>query len=121
LSNLTTIGELLKRQRETLNLSPTEISARLHYPSPNLVTMLEAGTCNIPLSKVDDVAKAYQLGSDFTLVLMKYLHPEVWHNAGRTLDEGKKLAPDYSREAIDKRIDNCLRKKLDEFGLGWLP
>ena len=111
----------MKRRREALNLSPVEINTILHNPTPNLVSMFEAGTCNIPLSKVDDVAKAYQMGPDFTLVLIKYLHPEVWYNAGRTINDGKKLDPGYSRDAVEKRIDDYLRKKLDEYGLRRLP
>lgn len=115
---LPVLGELLKRQREAMGLSEKEISVLLNQHSANFVSLIERGACSIPLSKVDDITRAYRLDPDFTLVLIKYLHPEVWCDAARTLDEGKRLKPGFSRDAIESRIDDCLRKKLDEHGLG---
>ena len=55
------VGELLKRKRESMDLSQKQISDKLGYPYFNFISMIENGASKIPLARIADVVKAYGL------------------------------------------------------------
>ncbi len=109
------IGELLKRQREVMGLSQQEIGSQAGYPRGNLVGMIEGGRCVIPLSKVSQFTAAYCFHPEFSLVLIKYLHPGVWSDIPGATEEHQGLS--FAKDEMNRRVDDVFRKSLECHGL----
>lgn len=111
--NIVIIGELLKRQRESLQLSQREIGDKVGYRNYNFISMLENGIHNLPIAKIPGIVKAYKLEPVFMGVFVKYLYPEIWE-VFRTLRQ--ELATQHMTiEDINELFESKFKTKLAEF------
>ena len=115
--NISLIGELLKRQREFLDLSQKDISNILDYQYMNFISMIENGACKIPLKRIPDIAKAYSLPPEFTMILTKELHPETWAVICAIKENNKAFNSGIAIEDIEKNMNAIFKGKLKEFRL----
>ncbi len=111
------VGELLKRQREHLDLSQKDIGDRLNYRYFNFISRIENGGCKIPLNGVADVAKAYGFDSSFILIFIKHLHPDIWEVVKQIKSDVKAFSSNVKIEDIDHDVDSAFKSKLKEFRL----
>lgn len=116
-SGISLIGELLKRQRESLELSQKDIGDRLNYPYFNFISMLESGRSKVPLARVSDIVKAYELPTEFILILTKELHPETWSLICEIKKSTKAFNTVIAVSDIEKNNDRILKGKLKKFRL----
>ncbi|MGA9111883.1 MAG: helix-turn-helix domain-containing protein [Smithella sp.] len=116
-SVISLIGEMLKRQRESLKLSQKQISDKLGYPYFNFISMLESGASKIPLGRVADVVEAYSLPPEFIMILTKELHPEVWSVVCKIKESTKAFNTAIVASEIEKNNDRILKQKLKVFRL----
>lgn len=95
------VCELLKRKRESLGLSQKEISRLLGYKTPTMVSMMEANSAKIPLSKLSEVVSIYDLPSGFLNIMVKVLFPEFWNLAFEMRKHG---FCEGSREDVETKV-----------------
>lgn len=106
-----TIGAMLKAHREEIGISQRDIANILKYRSVNFISMLESGRSSIPLNRIVDVINAYQLGNEMALIIIKFLHPDVWTLFVAALKGNKKLCANPYRldDAVTKKFIKMLR------------
>lgn len=56
-----TLGEKVKRKREELKLSQEELAEKMGYKSKTSIHKIEQGITDLPLSKVEELAKVLDL------------------------------------------------------------
>ncbi|MDD7410174.1 helix-turn-helix domain-containing protein [Fusobacterium gastrosuis] len=56
-----TLGEKVKRKREELKLSQEELAEKMNYKSKTSIHKIEQGITDLPLSKVEELAKVLDL------------------------------------------------------------
>ena len=61
------IGQILKAQRQKLQITQNEIGKRLEYTGYNFISMLESSRSPLPLNRVVDIVKAYEFEDVFSL------------------------------------------------------
>jgi transcriptional regulator with XRE-family HTH domain len=111
------IGELLKRQREFLNLSQKDIGDRLNYRYFNFISMIENGTTKIPLNRVPDVVKAYELAPEFMMIFTRALHPETWNVICQIKENNKSFNTGITVADVEKNMIAFFKDTLKEFRL----
>lgn len=111
------VGELLKRQREFLNLSQKEISDKLNYKYMNFISMIENGACKIPLARIPDVSEAYGFAPEMMMALLKAIHPETWDVTVKITKANENTFKGISINEMHKQADKYLKDKLKEFRL----
>jgi transcriptional regulator with XRE-family HTH domain len=102
--NANRIGALLKAKREGIYKSQRDIALELGYRNINFISMIESGRSSPPLSRLPDIAKAYDLSEDFTLVMLKKLYPDSF-DALRYILKCLNLKPN-----AEKELDGILSK-----------
>ncbi len=50
---------------------------KLGYKNPNYISMLEKNRSTIPLTRIPDIATAYELPKEFALVMLQELYPDA--------------------------------------------
>jgi len=95
------LGKLMRRWRETHELSQREIAARLGYKNVNFISMLEHGTSSVPLGRIFDVVKAYELPKEVAVVMAKTISPDAWK---MITEMNTKI---LKHKAMDKKIQDC--------------
>jgi len=113
------IGEFLRAKRESINKSQREIGERLGYRNVNFMSMLERGSSALPLLRISDIAKAYELSPVFAAIFVKALAPEVWEvcKVVRQIEKQhieSKLAGESDTD-IDAYVDEIFKSALKEF------
>ena len=63
------VGKVLKEQRRKIGLNQATIAKELGYVNINFISMIEGAKSKIPVNKIDELVKAYQLPPEYTLVL----------------------------------------------------
>lgn len=72
------IGDLIRRQRESMGLTQADLAKQLGYGYGNFIGMLETGKAKFPLPRAVDYAKV--LGIDppkFLKMIFKEYYPEM--------------------------------------------
>lgn len=72
------VGEMLKLQREALELTKAEITRKVGNRNINFVCKLEKGEAIIPIAKFMDFMDAYQLPNEKMKVIFQQLYPDTW-------------------------------------------
>lgn len=102
------IGLLLKAHREHKNLNQRDIAIALRFKSVNYVSIIEKGNSNIPLTKIKDVAAAYQFDPIIANIITKYLNPDNWDLFMAMVDSSpniwKTTSADIDREVKEKAV-----------------
>lgn len=70
------VGRLLADQRRRIGLCQADIAKPLGYVNINFISMIESGKSKIPINRIDDLVKAYQLAPEFILVVLQAQYPE---------------------------------------------
>jgi|SRR5208283_408539 len=55
------IGEFIRKRREEIGISRTDLAKALRYKLPNMIAMVETGATTFPLKRTPDYADALQL------------------------------------------------------------
>jgi transcriptional regulator with XRE-family HTH domain len=92
------IGRLLSLQRIRIGLGQSAIAKKLGYVNVNFISMLESGSCKIPVNKVDALVDAYQISPEFSLVILQAEYPEFLDTIKRLI----KSVPSIFQDAIIK-------------------
>lgn len=71
------IGRMLRERRQLLGLSQRDICTALGYQNVNFISMIERGGSNIPLDRLADFVKVYQLSPLAGIGMMSALYPAV--------------------------------------------
>lgn len=103
------IGAVLKAQREKVNISQKEIADKLSYRNANFISMIETNKSSVPLTRINDFLEAYELPSEFGLVILKCLYPECYQAIFVAMPAIKNLG-ETTKEAVDKKVDKFLDK-----------
>lgn len=72
------ICNVLRSQRDSLNISQREIAKKLGYRNANYVSMLETGNSRIPVFKIPAIVEAYRLPKSYIAVMIRELYPDHW-------------------------------------------
>ncbi len=72
------IGEMLRRQRESLDISQRQIGERSGIDNFNFISMIESGINTVPFARIPEFVSAYELDPVFVGVLVKFLYPDTW-------------------------------------------
>jgi transcriptional regulator with XRE-family HTH domain len=110
------IGRLISRQRIRIGLGQSAIAKKLGYVNVNFISMIESGSCKIPVNKVDALVNAYQLGPEFALVIFHAEYPEFLDTIKRLI----KSVPSIFQEPIRKpeeEISGISVKQRESIGL----
>lgn len=70
------VGRILADQRKRIGLSQGAIAKPLGYVNINFISMIESGKSKIPINRIDDLVAAYQLPSEFILVVLQAEYPD---------------------------------------------
>ena len=70
------VGRVLSEQRRKIGLNQAVIAKELGYVNINFISMIEGGKSKIPVNKIDELVKAYQLPPEFILVAFQAQYPE---------------------------------------------
>lgn len=110
------VSELIAAQADLLNLSNNTIAAALNYPSPNVVSMLKAGTMRLPMNKVVQAAQVLQL--DPTYLALR-VDAETEQGLTPLIESiSKRTAITLNEEKVIQRmrsISNNMDINLDEY------
>lgn len=70
------IGRVLTGQRKRVGLSQGDVAKQLGYVNINFISMIESGKSKIPINKIDQLILAYQMNTEFMLVVLRCYYPE---------------------------------------------
>ena len=90
------IGRTLSGQRLRVGLGQSAIAKKLGYVNVNFISMIESGTCKIPVNRIDALVAAYQLSPEFSLVILKSEYPDFLETILRL----SKAVPRIFKDAI---------------------
>ena len=111
------IGELLRRQREFLDLSQKDIGDKLNYRYFNFISMIEGGACKIPANRIFDLTEAYKLDPELALTFIRILHPEIWDMMKAAKESTKIFNSGIDIDEAEANLDKKFKAKLKEFRL----
>ncbi|MCB0412381.1 MAG: helix-turn-helix transcriptional regulator, partial [Bdellovibrionales bacterium] len=63
----TSLGEIFKKYRQLAGFSQKEMSQKLGYSNPQMLSNFERGLCNLPIEKLDHYAQLCDLSEDHVL------------------------------------------------------
>jgi transcriptional regulator with XRE-family HTH domain len=75
-------------------LGQSHIAKKLGYVNVNFISMIESGSCKIPVNKIDKLVDAYQLRPEFSLVILKAEYPEFLDTIKRLIKSVPKIFTD---------------------------
>jgi len=58
------LGEYLRRKREALSLTQSEVAQKLGYGSPQFISNIERGISNVPVKSLRVLIDLYQISAD---------------------------------------------------------
>ncbi len=58
------LGEYLRRKREALSLTQSEVAQKLGYGSPQFISNIERGISNVPVKSLRILIDLYQISAD---------------------------------------------------------
>lgn len=106
------IGEKIKNRRIELNMTQEELALKMGYKSKSTINKIELGINDIPLSKVEDFAKAlsvttsYLMGWDSDEESSYYLDPAAAQLAQELFERPEmRVLFDASRNASKEDIE----------------
>jgi len=93
-----TIYERIKILREDRKLSQTELADKCGYSSRQMISRIESGIVDLPLSKVNAIADALDVSAAY---LAGYSEGQEMLDAYYTLnEEGQEKLRDYARDLV---------------------
>ncbi len=107
--SINTIGVYLKKAREEKNLSQKSVAKVLNYRNMNFISMIENGVSKIPVNKIMEFVKAYQLPPFFGYVIIREVYGDIW----KAMIETEKINPQLkglSFKELDKKIDPYIKR-----------
>ena len=111
------IGAVLKAKREDQGMSQRDIALALGYRNINFISMIESGRSNPPLSRLNDIARAYGMESDFVVIMLKELYSDTWGIIKELLITHKDIFAGKQPSQLDKKLDKALVNYMKHFGV----
>lgn len=101
-------GELLTERRNRLNITQSDIAAKMGYIRGSIISAIENGRFRIPKDKAREFAHIYELDeSRFFAVYIYLFHPDFWYMFCKMSVPG--LTNDMLDE-IEQRLDGDIDK-----------
>lgn len=64
------LGEYLRRKREALGLTQSEVAQKLGYGSPQFISNIERGISNVPVKSLRIMIDLYQISADEVIQIL---------------------------------------------------
>jgi len=64
------LGEYLRRKREALSLTQSEVAQRLGYGSPQFISNIERGISNVPVKSLRIMIDLYQISANEVIQIL---------------------------------------------------
>lgn len=110
------VGQLLKVRRETLGKTHVEIADELNYAYENFLSMVENGKVAIPLARLIDFVRVYDMPPHFALKVLKIEYPEYYELFFSLVNTNVKLA-NMKRNDADAEVERLYRFMLTDYKL----
>lgn len=108
--------ELIAVHQERIGYKNMELAQRLGYPSPNVISMLKAGTMRLPIGKINQVAEVLHIDP---LYLAMCVDAESNYELTPLLDTiSKRTAITFNEETLIRKlrqVSDGLDVNLDEY------
>ena len=94
-------GYILKKKREEMGRSQTDIANLLNLKNYNYISMLETGRSNIPTKKITSFITNYGFEQKYIKAFIKKIEPDIWDITIKILEEeiGQKYVIKLNEEA----------------------
>jgi len=110
------VGSLLKTHREEQGITQKDIATDLELRHSNFVSMFESGKTPVPLGKLTQVLRAYQMPKNLLPAILKSTNLEAYNLLTDILEARKDLIG-LSKKEINEKIDKEMKDTLVAYGL----
>jgi len=90
------LGSFLKRCRQQIGLTQSEVASKLGYSSPQFISNFERGLCSPPLKNLKTLVKLYSISPDEIIHLILEEQEEILRKALTGTKKRKSDGPDLS-------------------------
>lgn len=108
------VGNMLKEARERIGEMQKELAMSLGLANANYLSMIEKGTNTIPVKRLGEFSKVYQLEKLEALTVIRLTSHDVWTAVldGIEIASGKEAA-----DMVDKETEKLAKKFAKKAGL----
>jgi len=115
--NAAAICAVMKAHRTSKKIQQATIAKELKLNNANFISMMEGGRSKLPIGRISEMVKAYRFDPDFSLIIVKRLHPEIWEMWKRVSIDNPYFFNELDWGAMESSLDDSFGKLLREYGM----